>query len=591
MPAYTARRIAMAPDPSRQRSCTRPQPRDAGPALRLLACCVAGLLVAGCSQLLGIEKLEPGNDAGTDPPPDADNGPSDTTPPRILGITPAPDSVDVEPDAVLTVTFDEPVNPDALAASIEVRGPDDSTVRVAVDIQGNVATFDPEIDLALLGTHTAVVNTSVTDLAGNALPLAQTWKFTVRDGAWGASDLIENNNANRSFRQQIAMDDAGNAIAVWDQNTTVWTNRYDVAKGWGTSVLLEPDLGGDARDARVGMDAQGNALAIWTQVRAGRIEIMTRRYDAMIGDWGGVAPLGILGAGDAREPQLAMSPSGEAVAVWTQPDAGTTRTSLWSSSYRADGGGWTMPRLIENDDTDSVIAPRVAISPVGSAMAVWTQDNGMRTHVWANFNVNGTSWLVPEQLEPFETGSSAQPHVAMDYAGNAVAVWQAGSDVKASRYADSGWTVPEVIMNNTEGPPFVAVDPRGNAVAAARHAVISGRPGRMVAAHHGATAGAWDKQVIIGVIDINAAASPPVVALDPLGNALAVWDFHDADPIMLVAARYRPGIGWTPDAEIETPRSGQDPQIAINRQGKAWLTWGSRNIDDFRRDINATPFR
>jgi hypothetical protein len=149
---------------------------------------------------------------------------------------------------VLTVTFDEAVNPDAVAAGMELRGPDDNAVPGTVDVQGNTATFKPEADLALLGTCTASVTTTVRDLAGNALPLGQMWKFTVRDGAWGASDLIENNNADRSFRQQIAMDDRGNAIAVWDQNTTVWTNRYDIATGWGTSALLEPDVDDFRRD-------------------------------------------------------------------------------------------------------------------------------------------------------------------------------------------------------------------------------------------------------------------------------------------------------------------------------------------------------
>jgi hypothetical protein len=171
-----------------------------------------------------------------------------------------------------------------------------------------------------------------------------------------------------------------------------------------------------------------------------------------------------------------------------------------------------------------------------------------------------------------------------------VSVWQVGTETRASRYTQAGWDEHVIIMSSTEGPPYVALDPAGNAVAAARHTVTSGRPGRMVAARYGAGASAWEKSVVIGVIDINAAAAPPVVGIDPLGNAIVAWDFHDADPIMLVAARYTVGSGWAPDEELDTPRSGQDPQIAINRQGKAWLTWGSRN-SDFRRDINATPFR
>jgi hypothetical protein len=582
----------MAPDMSHPRSYTRPPSRRAGPVSWLLACCAASVLAPGCAQLLGIDELESKGDAGVAPQPDArpaDAGPSDTTGPGIASVSPIPDGVNVAPDAVLTVTFDEAVNPDSVAAGVELRGPDDSPVPGTVEVQDNVATLKPAADLALLGTHTAIVGTAVSDLAGNALTLGTQWTFQVRDGAWGASDLIENNNAARSFRQRVAMDDRGNAIAVWDQNTTVWTNRYDVDTGWGTSALLEPNMLGDARDAQVAMDAQGNALAIWTQLNGGRREIMTRRYDVAAGDWGPAAPIGNLGLGDVSEPQLAMNRDGKGVAVWAQVDDDTTFTSLWASSYQP-ADGWSTPRLIENDSTASAINPRVAMSPSGSAMAVWTEVGTTRNRVWANFNVAGTSWLVPEELQPFDTSSAAQPHVAIDAAGNAVAVWQVGTETRASRYTQAGWDEHVVIMSSTEGPPYVALDPAGNAVAAARHTVTSGRPGRMVAARYGAGASAWEKSVVIGVIDINAAAAPPVVGMDPLGNAIVAWDFHDADPIMLVAARYTVGSGWAPDEELDTPRSGQDPQIAINRQGKAWLTWGSRN-SDFRRDINATPFR
>lgn len=584
----------MALDVSHPRSYTRSRSRRAGPASWLLAGCAASLL-PGCAQILGIDQLDTRGDAGVEPQPDARPdarpdaaGPSDITPPGIASVSPIPDGVDIAPDTALTVMFDEPVNTDSVAAGLELRGPSGELVPGTVEVDGNVATLKPAADLALLGTYTARVGTAVSDLAGNPLALATEWTFQVRDGAWGASDLIESNNAANSFRQRIAMDDRGNAIAVWDQNTTVWTNRYDVDTGWGTSVLLEPNMLGNARDAQVAMDAQGNALAIWTQLDGTRRVIMTRRYDAAEGDWSLAEPIGNPGLGNVAEPQIAMTPDGRAVAVWTQVDDTSTLTSLWSSSF-APGEGWSMPRLIETDTAVSVSTPRVAIAPGGSAMAVWTESSSSGTKVWANFNVGGTSWLVPEEFDRFDGDDAAQPHVAMDAAGNAVAVWQVGTETRASRYTSNGWDESVVIMSSTEGPPYVAVDPAGNAIAAARHTVTSGRPGRMVAARFDAAANAWEQPEIIGKIDINASAEPPVVGMDPLGNAIVAWDFHDADPIMLVAARYTPGAGWTPDAEIDTPRSAQNPQIAVNRQGKAWVTWGSRN-SDFRRDISATRF-
>ena len=144
-------------------------------------------------------------------------------------------------------------------------------------------------------------------------------------------------------------------------------------------------------------------------------------------------------------------------------------------------------------------------------------------------------------------------------------------------------------MGDTEGEPQVAVNAAGSAVVAGRHILSANRPGRVVAVHYDAITHAWGERLVIGAIDLNAATSSPVVAMDPLGNALAVWDFHDSDPIAIVTARYTVADGWTADVELDSPTAGEDPQIVVNRQGKAWMVWGSRAVDN-RRDINATPF-
>lgn len=573
-------------DLPRQRSSTRPEVRHLRRlSLRIVACAAAALAPAsmGCAQILGIDELgQGGGDAGA-----PDSGAPDVTAPRIADMAPAPDATGVAPDAVLTVTFDEPVNPESAAAgNVELHAPDGAAVTGTVRTEGSTVSFVPDDDLALLGTYTVTIGANIADVAGNGLGTEQSWTFTVRDGAWGTSELIETNNAGRSFDQHVAMDGRGNAIAVWDQTTTVWANRYDIDEGWGVSQLLESKAGTDARDARVAMDEAGNAIAVWCQIRGTRFEVWTRHYEVDKG-WGEATPIGNLGTGDALEPRIAMSPSGSAVVVWTQLDDGsTTQASLWGATYTPEGG-WDIPQLIENDGDDNVVTPRVAIDRQANAVVVWTQDNGTRTEVWANRNVAGTSWLVPER---FESTNGAQPDVALDAEDNGVAVWQAGADTMASRYDGRvGWGTPELVLSGTTGAPHVAVDPRGNGVVVAQHEVVASRPGRVVAAHYDPSAG-WRKPVVIGALDVPAATSSPVVAMDALGNAIAVWDFHDADPIMLVTARYTPGSGWSPDAELVTPQSGQDPQIALNGQGKAWIVWGSRN-GDFRRDINATPFR
>ena len=67
---------------------------------------------------------------------------------------------------------------------------------------------------------------------------------------WGTAELIETNDAGGAFTPQIAFDNAGNAMAVWQQNDgireSIFANYFD-GTGWGTAELIETDDTGDAQ--------------------------------------------------------------------------------------------------------------------------------------------------------------------------------------------------------------------------------------------------------------------------------------------------------------------------------------------------------
>ncbi|HRB20586.1 MAG TPA: hypothetical protein PLB54_02595, partial [Nitrosomonas sp.] len=70
---------------------------------------------------------------------------------------------------------------------------------------------------------------------------------------WEAAVLLENENSavNPGFQQSsVAMDNAGNAIAVWAQRigveSYIYANRYTPGKGWGTAKSIDhPDTPGE----------------------------------------------------------------------------------------------------------------------------------------------------------------------------------------------------------------------------------------------------------------------------------------------------------------------------------------------------------
>ena len=99
----------------------------------------------------------------------------------------------------------------------------------------------------------------------------------------------------------------------------MWANRFTPAAGWGTATLIGSDDAADARDARIVVDTAGNGLAVWDQGDGAVDNVVADRFSPA-GGWGVASALETNDSGDARHPQIAVDPLGNALAVWQQSD-------------------------------------------------------------------------------------------------------------------------------------------------------------------------------------------------------------------------------------------------------------------------------
>ena len=282
------------------------------------------------------------------------------------------------------------------------------------------------------------------DLAGNALAVWQQddgvreniWANRYTAGmTWGMPDLLET-NAGGAVNADIAMDRAGNAAAVWQQNdgtrSNIWTNRY--ADGaWGTADLIETNDAGGAQGPSIVFDGDGNALAGWQQFDGlGVIDTWTNLYTA--GDSWGTPDLLEMGDASSQRPRIEFDGDGNALAVWGQRDGDAF--NMYANRY-ADGE-WGMADLIETDDTGDAFFPSIAVHPSGHAIAVWHQSDGERDNIWANRYIAGDGWGTPEPLDDNDVDAAQIVTVAIDNTGSALAVWQegpsGGEDLWSSRF-------------------------------------------------------------------------------------------------------------------------------------------------------------
>ncbi len=405
--------------------------------------------------------------------------------------------------------------------------------------------------------------------------------------AWGNPELVETDDAGDTTEPQVAMDPDGSAIAVWRQSDgtrdNIWSNRFVPGQGWGNAQIIEADDAGSGDAPQVAMDPSGNAVAVWRHHDGTRYNIQANRFIPGQG-WGTAEIIETDDAGHAYSPQVAMDPSGNAVAVWYQRDG--TRNNIWSNRF-VPGQGWGNAELIETDDAGSATSPQIAMDPSGNAVAVWSQNDGTRYNVLSNRFVPGQGWGTPALIETDNAGNIFDPQVAMDPSGNAVAVWRQSDGTRDNIWSNrfvpgQGWGSAELIEDDNAGSaafPQIAMDPSGNAVAVWRQ---SDGTRDNILANRFVPGQGWGNAALIET-DNTGDASTPQLAMDSSGIPVAVWRQSDGTRNNIWSNRFVPGQGWGNAELIEDDNAGSAfvPQVAMDPSGNAVAVWhqhdGTRN--------------
>jgi hypothetical protein len=396
---------------------------------------------------------------------------------------------------------------------------------------------------------------------------------------------------------QVALDPQGNAVAVWRRSNGPNYIVQGAVRPAGGGVWRAPvDLsaaGGDAGEPQVAVDPQGNAVAVWDRFNGANYIVQGAVRPAGSGVW--QAPVNLSAAGrTAGEPQVAVDPQGNAVAVWDRSDGANT---IVQGAVRPAGSGvWQAPVDLSAAGRTAG-EPQVAVDPQGNAVAVWDRSDGTNTIVQGAVRPAGSGvWQAPVDLSaaggPGESASN--PQVAVDPQGNAVAVWDRSNGAKyivqgAVRPAGGGvWQAPVNLSADGEHldrKPQVAVDPQGNAVAVWDR--FNGADHIVQGAVRPAGGGVWQAPVNLSAASrdvfepqvVVRDASEPQVAIDPQGNAVAVWHRFNLTNTMVQGAVRPAGSGvWQAPVNLSAAgRTAVEPQVALDPHGNAVAVWDRTN--------------
>ena len=122
----------------------------------------------------------------------SENSPESSTAPDTIAPTVSftdPDDLAtrVAVNGSMSATFSEAMDPATITTATFVLRRGTTPVSCAVECAGTVATLYPTRNLAVNTTYTATITTGASDLEGNALAVAKTWRFTTGTRITGTS--------------------------------------------------------------------------------------------------------------------------------------------------------------------------------------------------------------------------------------------------------------------------------------------------------------------------------------------------------------------------------------------------------------------
>jgi hypothetical protein len=501
----------------------------------------------------------------------------------------------------LVLQFSAPLNPSVPASAVTLQnaaGVVTSTFAVAAD----QIVVTPSQRLLPVTAYTLRASTEVRGASGEQLAAPIVVSFTTADGAWSQAHLIEARLGSPST-PRLAMNANGVALAVWDDQDTAYrvllSNRYTPGTGWElfgadpvAQQLAVSFAGGHLRNAQIALSASNDAVAVWQQdddgYGSGAASIEANRSNAG-SDWDSDDAVLLETDPDyASDAYVVLDAHGNGVAVWAQEDCPCSNPAspardIWARRYTANGG-WGPPVRIETG-AHQAADPHVAIDAEGNAIAVWRQHDDTRYSIWANRFVPGAGWIGAVLIEDNHDYHASSPRIAMNARGDAVVVWgDFASYSWANNYAARrGWGEAVLIGSNDDPSQQdlrhrVAIDANGNAIAVWQHHVDL-RDNIMVSRYAGGVG--WSEAAALEAVD--ASARSPEIAVDPRGNAIAVWIQQDGARYDAWARRYVAGRGWVDPVLIETDDAGSaaNPQIALDPSGNAIAVWGQHDGDRF----------
>jgi hypothetical protein len=267
-------------------------------------------------------------------------------------------------------------------------------------------------------------------------------RYDANGNAIGGETLVNTTTADIQRAPAIAMDDAGNAVVVWQSTNQdkanskgIFAQRFDASGNMvGTEFQVNVDPNGDQTYADVAIDSSGNFVVVWELSGGATSGIYARMFD-----WTttvSTTDIKINTTDDQIQqlPKVALDPSGGFVVIWESDheqfliDGTLGNYDVYGQRVSSTGTLLGGEFKVNTESAYSQRSTDIATDANGNFVVVWQtygQDEAGSYGIFAQlYDASGNKVGTEFQVNSYTTGSQTDPSVAMDDAGNFVVTWQ-----------------------------------------------------------------------------------------------------------------------------------------------------------------------
>lgn len=422
------------------------------------------------------------------------------------------------------------------------------------EVEGSALWAPEQTTLSFIPSRRlGLATTYVVEAASATTGFRYSWSFTTRDGAWRSPEII-----GRGDLVSVDLNQAGDGIVAFGSDTSdhalLSARRFlgDVEAFSAVDSVRDVDRT-NLHDLHAGSDDAGGLLVAWVEYTivnsSGGYRVWSRR-GWLDGAWDAVQPVGPWGGFQELHDVALRDGSGLVLSSDNFSGVGGRERLL---SVEAAEIGKTEPTVVA--DQMPIDDARLALEPGGGAWAAWGSWS-LQGLIMARHRDPTGAW---GELIVLRDGQARAPSIAADGNGRAMTIWEETVDkqgvVAASLFAPTaGWSAAQ---------PLDTEDTRGTS----------------------SSSGFYTR-----------------VAMDPFGNALALWinratfitsqtssttSFGNIEEVR--SQRFDAKQGWSPGHERLDPASSNptwyflsDQALALDPQGNGFAAWRHGDPGDVR---------